>query len=67
MVRKLLAFWFATYGILEMRIVNQGGEFSGASITMCEEIFGPVLTIYTYPADQFEATLDLVDRPPESS
>jgi 1-pyrroline-5-carboxylate dehydrogenase len=29
--------------------------------TMCEEIFGPVLTIYVYPADDFEATLDLVD------
>ncbi len=30
--------------------------------TMCEEIFGPVLTLYVYPEDQFEATLDLVDR-----
>lgn len=29
--------------------------------TMCEEIFGPVLTIYTYDADKFEQTLDLVD------
>jgi len=29
--------------------------------TMCEEIFGPVLTIYTYPANQFEATLKIVD------
>jgi len=29
--------------------------------TMCEEIFGPVLTIYVYEADDFEATLDLVD------
>ncbi|GAC1440468.1 MAG: L-glutamate gamma-semialdehyde dehydrogenase [Sediminibacterium sp.] len=29
--------------------------------TMCEEIFGPVLTIYTYDADAFEKTLDLVD------
>ncbi|MCI5055160.1 MAG: L-glutamate gamma-semialdehyde dehydrogenase [Flavobacteriales bacterium] len=29
--------------------------------TMCEEIFGPVLTIYVYPADDFDATLDLVD------
>ncbi|TXH20630.1 MAG: L-glutamate gamma-semialdehyde dehydrogenase [Chitinophagaceae bacterium] len=30
-------------------------------VTMCEEIFGPVLTIYTYPANQFEKALDLVD------
>ena len=29
--------------------------------TMCEEIFGPVLTIYTYPANKFEATLKIVD------
>jgi len=29
--------------------------------TMCEEIFGPVLTIYTYDADKFEETLTLVD------
>jgi 1-pyrroline-5-carboxylate dehydrogenase len=30
-------------------------------LTMCEEIFGPVLTIYTYPADKFEKTLDLLN------
>ena len=30
--------------------------------TMCEEIFGPVLTIYVYPDAEFEATLELVDR-----
>ena len=30
-------------------------------ITMCEEIFGPVLTIYVYDADKFEETLDIVD------
>jgi len=29
--------------------------------TMCEEIFGPVLTIYTYPADEYEATLKMLD------
>jgi len=29
--------------------------------TMCEEIFGPVLTIYVYEADKYEETLDLVD------
>jgi 1-pyrroline-5-carboxylate dehydrogenase len=30
-------------------------------VTMCEEIFGPVLTLYVYPADKFEETLKLVD------
>jgi 1-pyrroline-5-carboxylate dehydrogenase len=30
--------------------------------TMCEEIFGPVLTIYVYPEDQFEETLDILDK-----
>ena len=30
-------------------------------LTMCEEIFGPVLTIYTYPAAKFEKTLDLLN------
>ncbi|MBK7289485.1 MAG: L-glutamate gamma-semialdehyde dehydrogenase [Chitinophagaceae bacterium] len=30
-------------------------------VTMCEEIFGPVLTIYVYPAGSFEKTLDLLD------
>jgi len=29
--------------------------------TMCEEIFGPVLTVYAYPADQWEETVKLVD------
>ncbi|MBM3432061.1 MAG: L-glutamate gamma-semialdehyde dehydrogenase [Bacteroidetes bacterium] len=31
------------------------------SLTMCEEIFGPVLTLYVYPAGQFERAMDLVD------
>jgi len=31
-------------------------------VTMCEEIFGPVLTVYIYNASQFERTLELVDR-----
>lgn len=31
-------------------------------ITMCEEIFGPVLTIYLYQAENFEQTLELVDQ-----
>jgi 1-pyrroline-5-carboxylate dehydrogenase len=30
-------------------------------ITMCEEIFGPVLTIYVYDENKFEETLELVD------
>jgi 1-pyrroline-5-carboxylate dehydrogenase len=28
---------------------------------MCEEIFGPVLTIYVYPASNFDRALELVD------
>src|SRR5687768_161737 len=31
-------------------------------VTMCEEIFGPVLTVYIYNANQFERTLDLLDN-----
>ena len=30
--------------------------------TMCEEIFGPVLTVFVYDAEDYEATLDLVDQ-----
>jgi len=30
--------------------------------TMCEEIFGPVITIYVYQAERFEETLELVDQ-----
>lgn len=30
--------------------------------TMCDELFGPVLTIYVYPANQFEQTLGMVDK-----
>ena len=30
-------------------------------VTMCEEIFGPVLTVYVYPANGFEKALELVD------
>jgi 1-pyrroline-5-carboxylate dehydrogenase len=29
---------------------------------MCEEIFGPVITIYVYDEDKFEETLELVDN-----
>ncbi len=31
-------------------------------VTLCEEIFGPVLTIYVYPANGFERALELVDK-----
>jgi 1-pyrroline-5-carboxylate dehydrogenase len=31
-------------------------------ITMCEEIFGPVLTMYVYDDNKFEETLDIVDK-----
>ncbi|MEO5978942.1 MAG: L-glutamate gamma-semialdehyde dehydrogenase [Chryseolinea sp.] len=31
------------------------------SLTMCEEIFGPVVTIYVYQDDNFEDTLTLID------
>lgn len=30
--------------------------------TMCEEIFGPVLTIHVYDPEKFEETLELVDQ-----
>lgn len=33
--------------------------------TMCEEIFGPVLTIYVYEDDKYEETLNLVDSTSE--
>ncbi|MFZ6001990.1 MAG: L-glutamate gamma-semialdehyde dehydrogenase [Bacteroidota bacterium] len=32
-----------------------------SSLTMCEEIFGPVVTIYIYHSENFEQTLELVD------
>jgi 1-pyrroline-5-carboxylate dehydrogenase len=32
-----------------------------STTTMCEEIFGPVLTIYVYHEENFEQTLELVD------
>ena len=33
--------------------------------TMCEEIFGPVITIYVYADKDFEATLEMVDQTSE--
>lgn len=31
-------------------------------ITMHEELFGPIMTIYVYKSDQFEETMELVDK-----
>jgi 1-pyrroline-5-carboxylate dehydrogenase len=31
-------------------------------VTMCEELFGPVLTIYVYDSNEFETTLGVVDK-----
>ena len=31
-------------------------------VTMCEELFGPVLTIYVYDENRFEETLELLDN-----
>lgn len=33
--------------------------------TLCEEIFGPVMTIYVYPENEFETTLTLLDETSE--
>ena len=30
-------------------------------VTMCDELFGPVLTIYVYPDEQFDETVELVN------
>jgi 1-pyrroline-5-carboxylate dehydrogenase len=31
-------------------------------VTMCEELFGPVLSVYVYDENQYEAALELLDR-----
>ena len=31
-------------------------------VTMCEELFGPVLTIFVYNENEFETTLNIVDK-----
>ena len=31
-------------------------------VTMCEELFGPVLTVYVYDDHHFEETLEILDR-----
>lgn len=33
-----------------------------SSLTMCEEIFGPVVTVYVYHSENFEQTLERVDQ-----
>eukprot|EP00095_Tigriopus_kingsejongensis_P000494 maker-scaffold701_size109406-snap-gene-0.1 protein:Tk00494 transcript:maker-scaffold701_size109406-snap-gene-0.1-mRNA-1 annotation:"1-pyrroline-5-carboxylate dehydrogenase" len=42
-------------------IVTKSAKFR----TMCEEIFGPVVTIYVYDENKFEETLELVDSTSE--
>jgi len=46
--------WYITPTIIEAAAPDY--------VTMCEELFGPVLSIYIYEADQWEATLDVVDK-----
>lgn len=36
-----------------------------AYATMCDELFGPVLSIYVYPDEEYEKTLQLVDNTSE--
>lgn len=31
-------------------------------ITMCEELFGPILTVFVYEDDQYEQTLEILDK-----
>src|SRR5690606_9075655 len=33
--------------------------------TMCEEIFGPIVTIYVYDAEKYEETLEILDQTSE--
>ena len=46
--------WFVQPTVIEAKDAN--------FVTMCEEIFGPVLTIYVYQPGDFEKTLELVDN-----
>ncbi len=34
-------------------------------VTMCEELFGPVLTLYVYPENEFEKTLEILNHTSE--
>ena len=49
------------YFIAPTTIVTTNPKFR----TMVEEIFGPVLTIYVYPDNQYSQTLELVDQTSE--
>ncbi len=49
------------YFIQPTIIVAQNPKY----ITMCEELFGPVLTLYVYPENEFEQTLDILDTTSE--
>lgn len=49
------------YFIQPTVVVTENPKFR----TMCEEIFGPVITIFTYDDADFEATLDLLDETSE--
>ncbi len=46
--------WFVQPTVIEAKDPN--------FVTMCEELFGPVLTIYVYQPGDFEKTLELVDN-----
>ena len=49
------------YFIYPTTVVTTNPKFR----TMCEEIFGPVLTIYVYDENKYEETLDLLDETSE--
>jgi 1-pyrroline-5-carboxylate dehydrogenase len=46
------------YFIEPTTVVTSNPKFK----TMCEEIFGPVLTIFVYDENKFEETLDILDQ-----
>jgi len=46
--------WYITPTIIEASKADY--------VTMCEELFGPVLTIYVYEADQWEDMIPVVDQ-----
>ena len=49
------------YFVSATTVVTTNSKFR----TMCEEIFGPLLTIYVYDAEKFEETLSLIDETSE--
>lgn len=46
--------WFVTPAVIV--------TFNPTSKLICEEIFGPVLTVYVYPDGEYEETLKLIDE-----